>query len=137
MDERYNRPQSHPPVRRRRKKVPKWKRMLRKYWPPIRFGLVVIGLVALVWWGASSLVSGIRTAIRDSGCTCIRRAGCKQRCQKQKRNNPFHHKPMCLKFKPVQYVGWYLIATDILAYVPILGIGSECHRLIKQACNNI
>ena len=65
MDERYNRPQSHPPVRRRRKKVPKWKRMLRKYWPPIRFGLVVIGLVALVWWGASSLVGGIRTAIAN------------------------------------------------------------------------
>ena len=39
--------------------------MLRKYWPPIRFGLIVLALVALVGWGASSLVSGIRSAIAN------------------------------------------------------------------------
>ena len=65
MDERYNEQQSFPPVRRRRKKIPKWKRMLRKYWPPIRFGLIILAMVALVWWGASSLVNGIRTAIAN------------------------------------------------------------------------
>ena len=65
MDERYNDQQNFPPVRRRRKKIPKWKRMLRKYWPPIRFGLIILALVALVWWGASSLVTGIRTAIAN------------------------------------------------------------------------
>ena len=65
MDERNEHQQNYPPVRRRRKKIPKWKRMLRKYWPPIRFGLIVLALVALVGWGASSLVSGIRSAIAN------------------------------------------------------------------------
>ena len=34
--------------RRRQKKLPKWKRMLRKYWPPIRAILLVFVLVGLV-----------------------------------------------------------------------------------------
>ena len=39
-----------PPVRRQpKKKLPKWQRMLRKYWPPIRFGLLVIAFVAVTW----------------------------------------------------------------------------------------
>ena len=42
-------PQRTTPVRRRRrKKIPKWKRMLRKYWPPIRFGLLVLLLVFVI-----------------------------------------------------------------------------------------
>ncbi len=65
MDERNERGQSYPPARRRRKKVPKWKRILRKYWPPIRFGLIVLALVCLVGWGASALVNGIRTSIAN------------------------------------------------------------------------
>ena len=51
-----------PPVRRRRKKVPKWKRILRKYWPPVRFGLLILAFVMLVSWGVKSLVNGIRIA---------------------------------------------------------------------------
>ena len=42
-------PQRTTPVRRRRrKKIPKWKRMLRKYWPPIRFGLLLLLLVFVI-----------------------------------------------------------------------------------------
>ena len=33
---------------RRRKQVPKWKRMLRKYWPPIRMALLLSALILLV-----------------------------------------------------------------------------------------
>ena len=65
MDERYENQQSQRPVRRRRKKVPKWKRMLRKYWPPIRFGLIILALACLVSWGAGSLIKGIRTSIAN------------------------------------------------------------------------
>ena len=60
MEERYDRQESHPPVRRRRKKIPKWKRMLRKYWPPIRFGLIIFAFIAVISWGVSSVVNGIR-----------------------------------------------------------------------------
>ena len=37
-----------PPVRHK-KEMPKWKRLLRKYWPPIRLGLLVLALVAVIW----------------------------------------------------------------------------------------
>ncbi len=64
MDENLER--RDPPVRRRRrKKVPKWKRMLKKYWPPVRFGLIIIAFVCVVSWGVSTFVNGIRLA--DSG----------------------------------------------------------------------
>lgn len=36
-----------PPVRRR-KKQPKWKRMLRKYWPPIRFALILLAAAGIL-----------------------------------------------------------------------------------------
>ena len=38
-------------VRRRKKKqqLPKWQRMLRKYWPPIRFGLIILAGLLLIW----------------------------------------------------------------------------------------
>ncbi len=51
-----------PVRRRRRKKIPKWKRMLRKYWPPVRFGLIILAFICLISWGVSSLVKGIRMA---------------------------------------------------------------------------
>ena len=35
-----------PPVRRK-KPVSKWKRLLRKYWPPIRFGLIILAFIGL------------------------------------------------------------------------------------------
>ena len=43
-----------PPVRRK-KPVSKWKRILRKYWPPIRFGLLVLALIAMIWLCAAGL----------------------------------------------------------------------------------
>lgn len=47
-------PQSAPadrPVRRRRKRRrrPKWQRLLWKYWPPIRFGLIILAGILLIW----------------------------------------------------------------------------------------
>jgi len=36
-----------PPVRRK-KKEPKWKRILRRYWPPIRFALILLAFVAIL-----------------------------------------------------------------------------------------
>lgn len=64
MQENTRHPQNgYPPVRRRkRKKIPKWKRMLRKYWPPVRFGLIVVAFLCVLGWGISAVVSGIRVA---------------------------------------------------------------------------
>ncbi len=45
MEERNER--QWPPVRRQ-KQVPKWRRLLHKYWPPIRFGLLLLALVATI-----------------------------------------------------------------------------------------
>ena len=56
------------PPARRKKKLPKWQRMLRKYWPPIRFGLLVIAFVAVTWLciaGVSKLFDG-RTGFAPS-----------------------------------------------------------------------
>lgn len=36
------------PVRTRRKRRPAWQRTLLKYWPPVRFGLLVLNLLAFV-----------------------------------------------------------------------------------------
>lgn len=60
MEQNNERQQSFPPVRRRRKKVPKWKRMLRKYWPTVRFGLIIVAFVAIISWGVDAVVDGIR-----------------------------------------------------------------------------
>ena len=54
-----------PPVRRRRKKLPKWQRMLRKYWPTIRFGLLVLILILVIVLGISAIAKGCR--VSDSG----------------------------------------------------------------------
>lgn len=53
MDERV--PNSFPPQRRRKKQRPKWLRMLRKYWPPIRFCLIIIIMLSLLVLGGCSL----------------------------------------------------------------------------------
>lgn len=39
------------PARRRKQKQPrsKWKRLLWKYWPPIRFGLIILAGLLLIW----------------------------------------------------------------------------------------
>jgi len=36
------------PVRTRRKRRPVWQRMLLKYWPPVRLGLVGLNLIAFL-----------------------------------------------------------------------------------------
>lgn len=51
------------PPRRRRKRVPKWKRMLRKYWPPIRFGLICLALLLAVVFAVSGVVNLIRGGV--------------------------------------------------------------------------
>ena len=44
---------------RKKKKIPKWKRMLRKYWPPIRLALLCL-LLVLVIVGVAKCASGDR-----------------------------------------------------------------------------
>ena len=50
------------PPARKKKKLPKWRRMLRKYWPPIRFGLIVLALIAIIILGIIGLVSLARNS---------------------------------------------------------------------------
>ncbi len=66
MDEHKER-QPGMPVRRRRKPIPKWKRMLRKYWPPIRFGLIIVALIAVIAVGINAISNG--TQLRGSDGT--------------------------------------------------------------------
>ena len=51
-----------PPVRRRRRR-PKWQRVLRKYWPPIRFGLICLLLLVLLISGIRGIVGLVRDAV--------------------------------------------------------------------------
>ena len=44
-----------PPVRKT-KKLPKWQRILRKYWPPIRFGLIIVAFLAIVVFGIVRII---------------------------------------------------------------------------------
>ena len=60
MDENWNEERFTPPVRRRRKRKPTWQRLLHKYWPTIRFGLLVLILIAVLTLGISAIVNGIR-----------------------------------------------------------------------------
>ncbi len=60
MEQNNERQQSFPPVRRRRKKIPKWKRMVRKYWPPVRFALIIVAFVTVVCWGTGAIINGVR-----------------------------------------------------------------------------
>lgn len=57
--EDQNKNRQYPPVRRR-KKIPKWKRMLRKYWPPIRFGLILVAFVCIITLGVVGIVNVVR-----------------------------------------------------------------------------
>ena len=50
------------PPARKKKKLPKWRRMLRKYWPPIRFGMIVLALIAIIIFGIVGLVSLARNS---------------------------------------------------------------------------
>ena len=62
---RYNGQMPPPPVRRRRKRRPKWQRVLRKYWPPIRFGLICLLLLVLLISGIRCMVGLIRDAVKQ------------------------------------------------------------------------
>ena len=48
-----------PPVRRRKRR-PKWLRILHKYWPPIRFGLIVLALLAVLIIGINAIINSAR-----------------------------------------------------------------------------
>lgn len=54
-----------PTRRRRRKRRPKWQRMLRKYWPPIRFGLVIVIFLLIVSLGITTVVKQFRADSKD------------------------------------------------------------------------
>lgn len=60
MAENYR---SEYPPRRRRKRRPKWQRVLRKYWPPIRFGLICLALLLAIIFAISGIVSAIRKGV--------------------------------------------------------------------------
>lgn len=57
-----------PPVRRT-KKQPKWRRILRKYWPPIRFGLIILALIALLTLGVGAISGAFRQSVPDNPST--------------------------------------------------------------------
>ena len=62
MTGRFENTSSQP---RRRKRRPKWQRVLRRYWPPIRFGLICLLILALLVGFVSLVVKLISTAVRD------------------------------------------------------------------------
>ena len=45
------------PARKRRKRRPAWQRTLLKYWPPIRFGLLVLNLLAFLIFLLSLIIA--------------------------------------------------------------------------------
>lgn len=51
--------------RRRRKRRPKWQRILRRYWPPIRFGLICIVLLLVLFFAIKLVVSLIPSGNDD------------------------------------------------------------------------
>ncbi len=54
------------PIRRRpRKRVPKWKRMLRKYWPCIRFGLICLVLLVALFFCIKGIVTLVANAVEN------------------------------------------------------------------------
>ena len=70
MEEKNQNPRQYPPARRRkRKRRPKWMRVLRKYWPPIRFGLICLLLLILLISGVKGVVGLIRDAVRGEDTT--------------------------------------------------------------------
>lgn len=49
FDQNINQQPEAPVRRRKRKRRPKWQRLLWKYWPPIRFGLIILAAVLVLW----------------------------------------------------------------------------------------
>lgn len=56
-----------PVRRRRRRRRPKWQRILHKYWPTIRFCLVVLLLFVLIFLGIRAIVRAIRSTPNQDG----------------------------------------------------------------------
>lgn len=54
-----------PPVRRQIQR-PKWRRMLRKYWPPIRFGLLILACVAIIWLSIAGICKLFKSIDKES-----------------------------------------------------------------------
>ena len=69
MEEKIQNTRQQPPVRRKRKRRPKWQRVLRKYWPPIRFGLICLLLLVILITGVKGIVGLVRDAVRDDDVT--------------------------------------------------------------------
>ena len=59
MEENQQQRDPRLPVRRRKRK-PKWQRMLHKYWPPIRFALLVVIVILIFVLGFSAILKGCR-----------------------------------------------------------------------------
>ena len=69
MEDKKQNERQYPPVRRKRKRRPKWQRVLRKYWPPIRFGLICLLLLVILITGVKGVVGLVRDAVRDDNVT--------------------------------------------------------------------
>ena len=69
MEDKTQNERQYPPVRRKRKRRPKWQRVLRKYWPPIRFGLICLLLLVILITGVKGVVGLVRDAVRDDDVT--------------------------------------------------------------------
>ena len=69
MEDKKQNERQYPPVRRKRKRRPKWQRVLRKYWPPIRFGLICLLLLVILITGVKGVVGLVRDAVRDDDVT--------------------------------------------------------------------
>ena len=54
-------------VRRRKKKqqLPKWQRLLWKYWPPIRFGLIILAGILFIWLLGSCVAGAFAPAATE------------------------------------------------------------------------
>lgn len=49
FDQNINQQPAAPVRRRKRKRRPKWQRLLWKYWPPIRLGLIILAAILVLW----------------------------------------------------------------------------------------
>lgn len=65
-----------PPVRRK-KKSPKWKRMIRKYWPPIRFCLIIIAFLTAI----ILIISGVVRSVRNNNSNETNPSGTNQQAE--------------------------------------------------------
>ena len=61
--------QPRPIRRRRRRRRPRWQRVLRRYWPPIRFGLICLALLVLLIYTGKLVVTLLSGEIRRDDTT--------------------------------------------------------------------